>query len=149
MVKPAWKKPLETMRFEVEALPAIEMLPARVEVPVKVEVRAPFRVVVELTVNSEVEAVPLILMLVPVALVKSRSVMVPAVAVRFEAKKLVEVELVVEALVAKKLVVVALVPVALRKVKFCKVDDPVTKRLEKLAEPPNTGRPRLEVPVKV
>ena len=51
LVKPDWKKPLETIKFEVEALPAILMLPAKVEVPVKVEVRAPFNVAVAETVS--------------------------------------------------------------------------------------------------
>ena len=48
---------------------------------------------------------------------------------------------VLEAVVLKKEVVVALVPVALRKVKFCKVVEPTTKRSPELlmvvvAEPP-------------
>ena len=41
----------------------------------------------------------------------------------------VEKRLVLEAVVAKKLVVVAEVPVALMKVKFCKVEDPVARKL--------------------
>ena len=65
------------------------------------------------------------------------------------AKKLVVEAAVKMALVANRLVVVAEVPVAFRKVKFWRVEEPVTKRLEKLAEPPNTGRPSDEVPVKV
>ena len=65
------------------------------------------------------------------------------------AKKLVDEAAVKTALVEKKLVVVAEVPVAFWKVKFCRVVEPVTKRVEKLAEPPNTGRPSDEVPVKV
>jgi len=51
-------------------------------------------------------------------------------AVRAVAERLVE-----EAFVAKKLVVVALVPVALLKVKFCKVVEPFTRRLERTEVP--------------
>lgn len=59
---------------------------------------------------------------------------------KLEVNRLVEVELVVEALVAKKLVVVALVVVLLRAVKFCRVVEPVTVRLENEAAPPACGR---------
>ena len=47
----------------------------------------------------------------------------------------VKKRLVVEAVVAKKLVVVALVPVALVKVRSWRVEDPVTKRLERVVRP--------------
>lgn len=60
--------------------------------------------------------------------------------VRAEVKRLVE-----DAVVEKKLVVVALVPVAFRKVKFCKVDEPVTRRLERVESPPVA----VSVPVKL
>lgn len=50
LVKPAWKKPLETIRFEVEAVPAILMLPAKVEVPVLVMTRLPPKVEVAVEV---------------------------------------------------------------------------------------------------
>jgi hypothetical protein len=49
---------------------------------------------------------------------------------------LVPQRLVVEAVVAKRLVVVAEVPVALMKVKFWRVDEPFTKRLVRVPEPP-------------
>ena len=42
--------------------------------------------------------------------------------------------LVVDAVVEKRLVVVAWVPVAFTKVKFCKVEDPFTKRLAAVAK---------------
>ena len=43
-------------------------------------------------------------------------------------KEVPTAKLVVEAVVAKKLVVVAEVPVAFAKVKFCKVEEPMTRR---------------------
>ena len=68
----------------------------------------------------------------------------PVIAVQKEAKVVPEVpkrvrvpppteRLVVLAVVAKKLVVVADVPVALTKVKFCKVEEPVARRLARVA----------------
>jgi len=42
--------------------------------------------------------------------------------------------LVVLAVVLKRFVVVALVPVALTKVKFCKVEEPVARRLPRVAK---------------
>jgi hypothetical protein len=54
-------------------------------------------------------------------------------------------KLVVEAVVEKRLVVVALVLVALRAVKFWRVDEPLSKRLERVAKPPVAVR----VPVKL
>jgi hypothetical protein len=56
------------------------------------------------------------------------------------AKRFVE-----EAVVAKKLVVVAEVPVALMKVKFWRVLEPVSKRLERVVSPPVA----VSVPVKL
>ena len=63
---------------------------------------------------------------------------------------LVKKRFVVEAVVEKKLVVVALVPVALTKVKFCNVDEPVTKRLDKVERPPVAVKvvPRVREPVR-
>ena len=67
------------------------------------------------------------------------------VAPRFVAKKLVEVPLVEVKFVANRLVEVALVVVALTPVKFCRVDDPVSSRLERVVRPPVAVR----VPVKL
>ena len=54
-------------------------------------------------------------------------------------------KLVVEAVEVNKLVVVALVPVALMKVKFCKVEEPVSKRLAKVPSPVEVKLPPLAV----
>lgn len=59
--------------------------------------------------------------------------------------KRVENRFVELAVVENKLVVVALVPVALMKVKFCKVEEPVTKRFERVESP----RVAVRVPVKL
>jgi len=65
--------------------------------------------------------------------------------VAFVAKRFVE-----EAVVAKKLVVVAFVDVELSAVKFCKVDEPVTRRLERVERPPVAVRvvPMVREPVR-
>ena len=47
--------------------------------------------------------------------------------------------------VEKRLVVVAWVPVAFRKVKFCRVEEPVSRRFERVVRPPVAVR----VPVKL
>ena len=60
----------------------------------------------------------------------------PAVQVeRPKPERLVPERLVVEAVVEKKLVVVAAVVVDLLAVKFCKVEEPVRRRLERVARP--------------
>ena len=50
-----------------------------------------------------------------------------------------------DAVVAKKLVEIALLEVELSAVKFCKVDEPVSNRLERVVRPPVAVR----VPVKL
>ena len=59
-------------------------------------------------------------------------------------KKLVEYRLVEEAVDEKNEVVVAEVPVAFTNVRFCKVDEPVSRRFESVESPPVAVR----VPVK-
>ncbi len=63
----------------------------------------------------------------PDVMVLAPALMAPEV--MFPVLSEVEKRLVLDAVVEKKLVVVALEPVALMKVKFCKVDDPVARKL--------------------
>ena len=106
-----------TQTLLIAKQPLVRVIPlARVEVPVPVIERAdavsgPLKVVVPLpvTVSAPME---------PVARLK-----------------LVAKRLVLEAVVAKELVVVALVEVLFDAVKFCKVLDPVAKRLESIPSP--------------
>jgi len=70
---------------------------------------------------------------------------VVAVVVRVPILALAEKRLVDDAVVEKKLVVVALVPVALRKVKFCRVDEPFDKRLAKVPSPVDVKLPPFPV----
>ena len=70
---------------------------------------------------------------------------VKVLAVKEETLAVVPKRLVEEAVAAKKLVVVAAVPVALRKVKFCKVEEPMASRLARVVRPLVT----FKVPVKI
>ena len=74
----------------------------------------------------------------PVMVVVAAVVIVPILA-------LAEKRLVDDAVVEKKLVVVALVPVALAKVKFCRVDEPLSKRLAKVPSPVDVKLPPFPV----
>ncbi len=55
---------------------------------------------------------------------------------------------VVDAVVEKKFVVVALVPVAFTKVKFWRVDEPVTRRFDAVKRPVDEMEPKVPVVAK-